>query len=128
MDANGSLATLRHGFKCYGRTLYAAFFKAAHELTRSLKPATQLTNSDSPPTPFLSSVGEIARRNPEPERYPHRHGGAQNPLTGQTVENAIHQYRHDRDPREPIFEFKTPYARPLRRRYRMRPHDHAPSR
>ena len=27
-------------------------------------------------------------------------------MTGQTVDNAIHQYRHDRDPREPIFEFK----------------------
>jgi type I restriction enzyme R subunit len=25
MDQNGSLATLRHGFKCYGRTLHAAF-------------------------------------------------------------------------------------------------------
>ncbi|MGH8731854.1 MAG: type I restriction endonuclease subunit R, partial [Burkholderiales bacterium] len=32
MDANGALATLRHGFKCYGRTLRGAFFKAAHEL------------------------------------------------------------------------------------------------
>lgn len=32
MDANGSLATLRHGFKCYGRTLHVAWFKAAHEL------------------------------------------------------------------------------------------------
>lgn len=30
MDAYGSLATLRHGFKCYGRTLRVAFFKAAH--------------------------------------------------------------------------------------------------
>ena len=29
-----------------------------------------------------------------------------NPLTGQTVEDARRQYRHDRDPREPIFEFK----------------------
>jgi hypothetical protein len=29
MDANGSLATLRHGFKCYGRTLHVAAFKAA---------------------------------------------------------------------------------------------------
>ena len=27
MDAHGSLATLRHGFKCYGRQLKAAFFK-----------------------------------------------------------------------------------------------------
>lgn len=29
-----------------------------------------------------------------------------NPMTGQTVENALHQYQHDRDPRETIFEFK----------------------
>ena len=26
MDQNGALATLRHGFKCYGRTLHAAYF------------------------------------------------------------------------------------------------------
>ena len=25
LDQNGALATLRHGFKCYGRTLHAAF-------------------------------------------------------------------------------------------------------
>jgi type I restriction enzyme R subunit len=37
MDANGPLATLRHGFKCYGRTLYAAYFKAAHELNPELE-------------------------------------------------------------------------------------------
>jgi len=29
-----------------------------------------------------------------------------NPLTGQTIDNAKHQYRHDRDPREVIFDFK----------------------
>jgi len=28
-----------------------------------------------------------------------------NPLTGQTFENAIHQYKHDRDPAEPLFKF-----------------------
>ena len=28
MDQNGSLATLRHGFKCYGRTLLAALVGA----------------------------------------------------------------------------------------------------
>jgi len=32
MDVNGALATLRHGFKCYGRTLRVAYFEAAHEL------------------------------------------------------------------------------------------------
>ena len=36
MDTYGSLATLRHGFKCYGRTLRAAYFKAAHELNPEL--------------------------------------------------------------------------------------------
>lgn len=29
-----------------------------------------------------------------------------NPLTGQSVENAIRQYRHDRDPREPLLAFR----------------------
>ena len=29
-----------------------------------------------------------------------------NPLTGQRVEDARRQYKEDRDPREPIFEFK----------------------
>ncbi len=28
-----------------------------------------------------------------------------NPFSGQTVEHAIHQYRHDRDPREPLLGF-----------------------
>ena len=36
MDIHGVLATLRHGFKCYGRTLRTAFFKAAHELNPEL--------------------------------------------------------------------------------------------
>src|SRR6266498_2140598 len=37
MDTYGSLATLRHGFKCYGRTLRVAFFKAAHGLNPELE-------------------------------------------------------------------------------------------
>jgi type I restriction enzyme R subunit len=37
MDTYGALTTLRHGFKCYGRTLRIAFFKAAHELNPELE-------------------------------------------------------------------------------------------
>lgn len=37
MDTYGSLATLRHGFKCYGQTLRIAFFKAAHGLNPELE-------------------------------------------------------------------------------------------
>ena len=107
MDTNGSLATLRHGFKCYGRTLHAAFFKAAHELNPELE-ARYAANR-------LGLTRQL-RFSPQSEKslditlslngIPIATVELKNPLTGQTVENAVHQYRHDRDPREPIFEFK----------------------
>jgi type I restriction enzyme, R subunit len=107
MDANGSLATLRHGFKCYGRTLRVAFFKAAHELNPELEAryaanclglTRQLRYSaDSGKSlDFTFSLNGIPIATAE----------LKNPLTGQTVDNARKQYQQDRDPREPIFEFK----------------------
>lgn len=107
MDHYGSLATLRHGFKCYGRTLRIAFFKAAHELnpelemrysanrlgiTRQLRFSPR-SEASLDVTISLNGIPVITL---EPK----------NALTGQTVENALWQYRHDRDPREVIFEFK----------------------
>ncbi len=107
MNTHGSLATLRHGFKCYGRTLRVAFFKAAHELnpklaaqhaanrlgvTRQLHYSTRHENS----LDVVLSVNGIPVMTLE----------LKNPLTGQTVQDAIRQYQTDRDPREPIFEFK----------------------
>ena len=44
MDKHGCLTTLRHGFKCYGRTLRVAFFKAAHGLNPGRKPLTPTSN------------------------------------------------------------------------------------
>ena len=80
MDVNGSVTTLRHGFKCYGRTLRLVFFKAAHEpeppvggLLRR-QPARRHAA-----TPLLGSIGEVARRHAESERHPRRHRGAQKP-------------------------------------------------
>ena len=107
MDMNGSLATLRHGFKCYGRTLRVAFFKAAHELnpelearyaanrlgvTRQLRYSTRSEQSLDV-TLSLNGIPVVTVE-------------LKNPLTGQTVDDAMRQYRRDRDPREPIFEFK----------------------
>jgi type I restriction enzyme R subunit len=107
MDREGSLATLRHGFKCYGRTLRVAFFKAAHELnpelearyaanrlgiTRQLRFSPRSQDS----LDVTLSVNGIPVSTVE----------LKNPLTGQTVQDAIRQYRHDRDAREPLFEFK----------------------
>jgi len=107
MDTHGSLATLRHGFKCYGRTLRVAFFKAAHELnpeleakhranrvgvTRQLHYSTRNENS----VDVALSVNGIPVVTLE----------LKNHLTGQTVQDAIRQYQTDRDPREIVFEFK----------------------
>ena len=107
MDHNGSLATLRHGFKCYGRTLHAAYFKAAHELNPELE-ARYAANR-------LGLTRQL-HFSPRSEKsldvtlslngIPMATVELKNPLTGQQVRHARRQYREDRDPREPIFEFK----------------------
>jgi len=107
MDANGSLATLRHGFKCYGRTLRVAFFKAAHELNPELEERYKanrlgITRQLHFSTRSEKSLDVTLTLNGIPIATVE----LKNPLTGQNVDNAIRQYRHDRDPREPIFEFK----------------------
>ena len=107
MDTNGALATLRHGFKCYGRTLHAAYFKAAHELNPELE------------SHYAANRLGLTRQlhfSPRSEKsldvalslngIPVATMELKNPLTGQRVEDARRQYKQDRDPREPIFEFK----------------------
>ncbi|MCY3787893.1 MAG: type I restriction endonuclease [Gemmatimonadetes bacterium] len=107
MDNHGALATLRHGFKCYGRTLRAAYFKPAHELnpelqaryaanrlglTRQLRFSPNSENSLDV-TLSLNGIPVVTLE-------------LKNPLTGQTVDDARRQYQRERDPREPIFQFK----------------------
>ena len=107
MDTHGALATLRHGFKCYGRTLRVAYFKPAHDLNPELQArfaANRLgltrqlrfsPNSEKSVDVTLSLNG-----------IPVVTLELKNPLTGQTVEDARRQYQRERDPHEPIFEFK----------------------
>ena len=107
MDANGSLATLRHGFKCYGRTLFVAYFKAAHELNPELEERYAKNR--------LGLTRQL-RFSPRSEKsldvtlsvngIPIATLELKNAMTGQTVEDARRQYKQDRDPRETIFEFK----------------------
>ena len=107
LDAHGALATLRHGFKCYGRTLYAAFFKAAHDLNPELN-ARYAANR--------TGITRQLRFSPHSQQsldvtlsvngIPVATLELKNPLTGQTVADARRQYRSDRDPRAPIFAFK----------------------
>ena len=106
-DTHGALATLRHGFKCYGRTLRTAYFKPAHELNPELQ-ARYAANR-------LALTRQL-RYSPNSEKsldvtlslngIPVVTLELKNPLTGQTVEDARRQYQQERDPREPIFQFK----------------------
>jgi len=107
MDTHGSLATLRHGFKCYGRTLRVAFFKAAHELNPELEAQhaanrVGVTRQLHYSTRNEKSLDVVLSVNGIPVVTME----LKNHLTGQTVQNAIRQYKTDRDPREIMFEFK----------------------
>ena len=107
MDRAGALATLRHGFKCYGRALRVAFFKAAHALNPELEARyaanrAGLTRQLRFSPRSQHSVDVTLSLNGIPVATLE----LKNPLTGQTVEDARAQYRRDRDPREPVFEFK----------------------
>lgn len=107
MDAHGSLATLRHGFKCYGRKLHLAFFKAAHGLNPELEAGyaanrVGITRQLHYSTRSENSLDVVLSLNGVPLVTIE----LKNPMTGQTVEHARRQYMKDRDPREPVFEFK----------------------
>ena len=107
MDREGSLATLRHGFKCYGKTLRVAFFKAAHGLNPELEARyaanrvgitrqLHFSKTSEKSLDVALSINGIPVVSVE----------LKNPMTGQTVDDALRQYRNDRDPREPVFTFK----------------------
>ncbi len=107
MDREGSLATLRHGFKCFGKTLRIAFFRPAHGLNPDLEARYRANRLGITRQLHFSPKSEqsldvVLSVNGVPVVTLE----LKNPLSGQTVANAIHQYRNDRDPREKIFEFK----------------------
>jgi type I restriction enzyme R subunit len=107
LDHKGSLHVLRHGFKFYGKTFRLAYFKPAHGLSYDvleLFNKNRLTvtrqvpchphNNDT--VDLLFAVNGLPVATCE----------LKNPGTGQTWRNAIKQYREDRDPRAPLFQFK----------------------
>ena len=107
LDHHGTLAVLRNGFKCHGRTLRMALFKPAHGMnpelaaqyaanrlgvTRQLRYSQRNTNE----LDLVLSVNGLPVVTAE----------LKNPMTGQTARHAMAQYQQDRDHREPLFEFK----------------------
>jgi len=106
-EHEGCLSVLRHGFKCFGKLFRVAYFAPASGMnpdTQKLYAANRLT---------------VTRQ----LRYSAKHGNTldvtlalngipvstlelKNPMTAQTWRHAITQYKNDRDPADPIFQFK----------------------
>ena len=125
MDNYGALATLRHGYKCYGRTLHAAYFKSAHELNPELE-ARYAANR-------LGLTRQL-HFSPRSEKsldvtlslngIPVATLELKNPLTGQTVEDARRQYQRERGPAGPDFRVQATRTGPFRSGHRVGAHDH----
>ena len=110
LESRGVLEVLRHGAKfpaTCGRQLRFAYFKPAHGINPqlvTLYEQNRLTvvrqvhygaaNENSVNVVLLLNGIPLATME------------LKNPLTGQNFRHAIAQYRHDRDPREKIFQFK----------------------
>lgn len=106
-EYEGTLSVLRHGFKCYGRTFYGAFFAPASEMnpeTLQLYKSNILaiTRQARYSTKYEKSVDIVLTVNGIPVVTIE----LKNQLTGQTWRNAVHQYKNDRDQNDILFSFK----------------------
>ncbi len=103
-----ALHVLRHGFKCFGRTFRLAWFApnstmnpqaAQRYASNRLRVTRQVHFSETHPKKSLDMVLSV-------NGLPVVTLELKNPMTGQTADHAMHQYRNDRDPAEPVFRFK----------------------
>ena len=108
LDLKGTLHILRHGFKFYGKIFRLAYFKPAHGLNDevlALYAKNQITVTRQVPchpgkhdtVDLLFAVNGLPVATCE----------LKNPGTGQSWRHAVRQYQNDRDPRAPLFGFKT---------------------
>lgn len=108
LDLKGTLHILRHGFKFYGKTFRLAYFKPAHGLnyeTLALFGKNRLTVTRQVPchpgkndtVDLLFAVNGLPVATCE----------LKNPGTRQNWRHAVKQYREDRNPRAPLFQFKS---------------------
>ena len=107
LKLKGTLHVLRSGFKFYGKTFRLAYFKPSHGLSPDILKLyeqnelgiTRQAFSDpngSKPVDMLISLNGLPIATLE----------LKNQMTGQTYQKAIKQYREDRDPAHPLFQFK----------------------
>lgn len=105
LKSRGMLDVLRNGFKCYGKTLRVAYFQpntGMNPETLALYQKNRLTLTRQ----VTIKTGRIPDIILSINGLPIATIELKNPLTGQTYQNALHQYRYDRDPTDPLFTFK----------------------
>ena len=111
----GALHVLRHGFKCYGKTLRLAYFQP----NTGMNPESQALYDKNRLRVIrqVSFTSVLKRADGKNRRciidlvlavngLPVVTVELKNPLTGQRVANAISQYMTDRDGRDQLFKFK----------------------
>jgi type I restriction enzyme, R subunit len=108
LDLKGTLHVLRHGFKFYGKTFRLAYFKPAHGLNSEVE-ALYVSNKLTVTRQVLCHPGKhdtvdlVFAVNGLPVATCE----LKNPGTGQSWRSAVRQYQEDRDPRAPLFGFKS---------------------
>ena len=108
LNVKGTLHVLRHGFKFYGKSFQLATFMPAHGLNDevlALYRENRLTVTRQVPCHpgKHDTVDLVFALNGLPVATCE----LKNPGTGQNWRHAVGQYKTDRDPRAPLFRFKT---------------------
>jgi type I restriction enzyme R subunit len=107
LDTQGTLDVLRHGFKFYGKLVRLAYFPPTHGMNPDLVAKAEKNRlivtrqvhfdpASEKSVDVLLSLNGLTIATLE----------LKNPLTGQNVNHAIHQYQNDRDPSLPLFKFR----------------------
>jgi type I restriction enzyme, R subunit len=107
LNLKGALHVLRHGFKFYGKTFRLAYFKPAHGLNAEILKLYQenkLTVTRQVPChPGKQETVDLVFAI---NGLPVGTCELKNPGTHQNWRHAVKQYKEDRDPRAPLFQFK----------------------
>ena len=108
LELKGALQVLRHGFKFYGKTFRVAYFKPAHGLNDELL-ALYAKNQVTITRQVLCHPGkhDMVDLLFAVNGLPVATCELKNPGTGQSWRHAARQYQKDRDPRAPLFGFKS---------------------
>ena len=115
LDLKGTLHVLRHGFKCYGKTLRMAYFQPNTRMNPEA--AAQYAKNRLTITRQVGFTSVLKRPDGQHRRciidltlavngLPVATAELKNPLTGQRAADAIRQYQQERDERDLLFAFK----------------------